>query len=152
TYSANPGDIAKLLVTGSAAYTVTAASNLSVGALLLQNLSGNQAITLAVSNALTVSSGLLLTMGTGSGADNIVGGTTNLGGEGIVFNNNAGTGNTLINSVIAGSNGLTLGGTGGTLVLPNANTYTGATNSNGGPCRWAPPAPSDRLPMPWCSP
>ena len=57
-------------------------------------------------------------------------GQTTLGSEGIIFNN---TGNVTLNTVLGGfTGGLTLGGTGGTLTLPNPNTFTGAVNLNGG--------------------
>ena len=131
TLNANPGDIVKINAFGSSAYTLTAASGLSVGALLFDNVTA-AAITISVPNTLTVASGLLMFQGTGAAADTIVGGQVNLGSEGIIFNNNAGTLSTNINTVVSGSSGLTLGGTGGTLVLPAANSITGNTTINAG--------------------
>ncbi len=64
---------------------------------------------------------------------NIVGGQVTLGGEGIVFNNNAATTFTNVDTVLVGTGGLTLGGTGGTLVLPAASpNLSGNTNLNAG--------------------
>ncbi len=132
TLSANAGDIVKVIALGSVAYTLTAASNLSVGALFIDNLTG-AVVTVNVPNALTISSGLFMSEGSGAAGNTFVGGQINLGSEGIVFNNNSGTGNTNINTVVSGSGGLTLGGTGGTLVLPAASpNLTGNTSINAG--------------------
>src|SRR5205085_12414899 len=67
--NASAGDIVKIVGLGAAAYTITAASNMSVGALLIANLTTTaSAITLNVPNTLTVASGLVMFQG-GGGAN-----------------------------------------------------------------------------------
>ncbi len=130
TLTASAGDIVKVLAQGSAAYTLQTISNLSVGALLFVNATtaAASAVTISVPNTLTIASGLVMFQGAAAGNTvNIVGGQVNLGSEGIVFNNDAGP--ISINTVVSGSNGLTVGGTGGTLNLPAANSITGNTSS-----------------------
>ncbi len=110
TLTASAGDIVKVLAQGSAAYTLQTTSNLSVGALLFVNATTTaSAVTISVPNTLTFASGLVMFQGAAA-ERNIVGGQVNLGSEGIVFNND--TGAVSINTVVSGSNGLTLGGSG----------------------------------------
>ena len=120
TLSANAGDIVLANASAAGPYTLTTAANLSVGALLINNATVGLVLTVAVANSLTVSSGLLMFEGSGASTQDIItSNTVNLGStglssaaaEGIIFNNNtgSGTGNSLINSVLSGTN-LTLGG------------------------------------------
>jgi autotransporter-associated beta strand protein len=139
TLSATAGDIVKVIAQGGSGFALTAATNLSVGALLVQNLItvASQTVNIIIPSSMTLSSGLLMFQGPGTGTNNgqgIIGGQINLGGEGVVFNNfvNNGTGTAVINSVLAGGGGLTLGGSGQTLALPNPNIYTGTTTLNAG--------------------
>ncbi len=136
TLSANAGDIVKVIAAGNNAYTINAAANLSIGALLLVNSNtGNQNITLSASgtattpSSLTVSSGLIMNQNLGTATNIISGGVVNLGGEGILFQNDAGT--ATFNTPVTGSNGLTVAGP-GTLTLAAANSITGATSLNQG--------------------
>ncbi len=143
TLAVNANDIVKVLAFGSAAYTITA-TNQTVGALLFSNSSTpGVVVNLAVAGAsggagtLTVTSGQIMTLSTlVAGATNIVGGTVNLGSEGIIFANNIGTGTTALNTILANNmsgNGLTLAGAAAAVLsLPNPNTYTGTTNVNQG--------------------
>ncbi len=136
TLNASAGDIVKVLAQGSALYTLQTTSNLSVGALLFANATTTaSAVTISVLNTLTIASGEVMFLGGGgANADNIVGGQVNVGGEAIVFNNNASTTFTNINTVVSGTGGLTLGATGAStaLNLPAANSITGNTWLNAG--------------------
>ena len=101
-------------------------------------LSGPATVTITSGMILTNTTGGLLVSSAGAGPSTITGGTLKgaAGADLIVLQNLTGSGNALtIGSVIA-DNGtataLTLGGLGGTLILTNNNTYTGATYINAG--------------------
>ncbi len=136
TFSASAGDIVKIDAIGTSGYTINAAANLSIGALLLVNATvPNSNITLSVSgttstpSSLTVSSGLIMNENLGTASNIFSGGVINLGGEGILLQDDLGT--TAFNTTLSGSNGLTVAGP-GTLTLAAANSITGATSLNQG--------------------
>ena len=99
----------------------------------------------AVAATLNIGAGNTLTVGSGTGtagvilnagtaAVTIAGGTLAFGGaEGLLYAG-AGSGNNTISSVITGTNGITIFGS-GVLVLSGANTYSGATTINSGTLR-----------------
>jgi fibronectin-binding autotransporter adhesin len=101
-------------------------------------LSGPATVTTSSGQTLTIQTGGLLVSSAGTGPSTITGGTLKgaAGADLIVLQNLTGSGNPLtIGSVIAdngSATALTLGGLGGTLILTNNNTYTGATYINAG--------------------
>src|SRR5262249_5320960 len=114
--AAGPGDTVKL----GGAETLT--GNKTVNALLL---AGGTVREGGFTRALG-SGGLASSTGTGT----VIGGTLSFDGvEGVILTNTGAT--TTVNSSITGTAGLTTGGS-GTLVLPNANTYSGGTVLGGG--------------------
>ena len=99
-------------------------------------LSGPATVTTTAGQTLTIQTGGLLVSSAGAGASTITGGTLEgaAGADLIVLQNY--TLNPLTIGSIIANNGsataLTLGGLGGTLILTNNNTYTGATYINNG--------------------
>ena len=117
------GDIVKIIATAAA--TITGPAN-AIGALLINNTSGAAvSFNPNFSSAGTITSGAILTLGSGAATDTLGGGsnpTLDLGTETIVFQNNSGTGNTTFTGgYLAGSGGLTIAG---------ANTLTLGNNTN----------------------
>src|SRR5262249_53479760 len=112
----NGADIIKVNANGNTAYTITAAANASIGALLFINGTGAQAITLYASGSLTspstlsINSGAFMTLGGATAATvTFAGGTLQFGSaEAIFLQNYTGTAATTINGVITGSGGLTV--------------------------------------------
>ena len=136
--AANGGAWAALPASGA---TATINYQLTGGTSVTANESGNalqigsntgspQTLTISSGTALTLASGGLLN--SGSDAYTITGGSLASGAAADLIVNQYGSGSLTIGSVIAaGTNGLTKAGP-GTLVLNNANVYTGVTSLYGG--------------------
>ena len=124
--NANGLDITK--VVESAAGTITVPAGAIYGALLV-NVSSGVAFTLALAGTTTITNTFMPTGTVGSGiAFLISGGSINLTGETIVFQNVAATGTTNVqtNSTITGTGPLVISGS-GAFQLNAANTYSGGT-------------------------
>jgi fibronectin-binding autotransporter adhesin len=126
-------DIVKVTATGGTAFTITAASNQVVGALLSANNATAQ-VNLASTGTLTVAGGALMTNGSNTANSVFSGGTITLPVETVLFQNlntNGGTNNTQFATALTGPGSLVIGGTGnyhwnsGT-----GSTYTGGTVIN----------------------
>ncbi len=134
----NNGALATWLPTNNisvsnASFSLTASATINT-----LKLSGPATVTITSGMILTDATGGLLVSSAGAGPSTITGGTIKgaAGADLIVLQNLAGSGNALtIGSVIAdngSATALTLGGLGGTVILTNNNTYTGATYINAG--------------------
>jgi autotransporter-associated beta strand protein len=113
-------------------FAVTGSSNIYT-----LKLQGPVTVNQTAGTTLTILSGGLLASQAGTGASTITGGTLKgaPGADLIVLQNLTGANTLTIGSVIAdngSATALTLGGLGGTLILTNNNTYTGATYINAG--------------------
>src|SRR5207244_701277 len=71
-----PTDLIRVNASGGP-YTITAAANLALGALLFNNTSTNQNITLLPAVSMTVNGGQVMTLGSGSATDSFGAGGTN---------------------------------------------------------------------------
>src|SRR5205823_49549 len=119
------GDIVKL--TAAAATTFTANANQSIGALLIVNTSGNAVVQVNPTGTLTLTTGALMTLGSGTATVTLGTGATNafvLNTEGFLFQNNSGSGNTNVNGPITGTGSLNIAGTNAVFLSTTVNTFT----------------------------
>lgn len=115
---------------------ITAQTTLSINTLKLSGANTN--FNLVTSNTLTLSNGGLLKAG---GGTSIIGfaagvGTITAGATELVIRADASTDNVTINSLVTGSGGVTVTGTGTVNLNNTANTFTGAIRVNGGTLAW----------------
>ena len=125
---ATTGDIVQLSSTGTF-------SNTDIGALLIA-AGANNPVTISFNGSLNLSTGALMTTGSGTSTTTIASGATplTLGREGNFFPNNAGSGTTTVNNALAigGNVPITYSGNSIANLGLTANTYTGGTILNAG--------------------
>src|SRR5262249_32195542 len=136
---ATPSDIIRINATGTAAYTITAPANATLGAINFNNSASSVAITLSSNTTFTVASRAWVITGNNTQAGSILGGGSyvlpgpsgSFTGEAIIFQDKTGFANQLVGPVTGGGsvviNGL------GTLAYnqgAGGNSYSGGTILN----------------------
>ena len=128
-------EIVKVIATGSTAFTITAGTNQTLGALFLTNNATAVTVTTISMNAstFTLNSGAFMVNGSDTAGAILNSGTLTLTGETFFFQNlnvNAATINRHLDGVISGTGPLVFGGTGDYVYNGTGNNYTGGTYIN----------------------